>query len=299
MKRLLALDAHDGFRVDINKQLSPYMLVVHSFWLGTGMLPEGRNKSYSFVTQVADESGGLMMARVDPERGSDEGRLHRVLFGGLAMGKLQVSVSAGGGEASSNDSLMGEVDVGAGTWTANLKYGSMGGGIVMGCNYFQSITPNLSMGGEGLYLAANQSLLSNYAVKYTMAAKTGDDLADANLPSLPNETTGSSTFFANYNSAQNVFSLAYRRLVTPPSRVQMGAELQCSPVTLESQVTLGAEFKLERSKVSVCVDGGGKIQTVVEAKLAKQQGSPTMNFSGELDHWNNVMRFGYGINIEG
>jgi hypothetical protein len=37
-KRLVMLDTFDGFRCDINKQVSPFMGVFHSFWLGTSMI---------------------------------------------------------------------------------------------------------------------------------------------------------------------------------------------------------------------------------------------------------------------
>ena len=124
VKRLVSLDTHDGFRVDVNKQLSPYMLSMHSFWLGTGMLPDGSNKTYTFVTQVADEAG-LLMARVDPMRGTLDGRVHKAL--GPFMGKLQVVASKEGGQ---NDQLLGEMDFGGQTWTGNMKYGSMASSFI-------------------------------------------------------------------------------------------------------------------------------------------------------------------------
>ena len=304
-KRLVALDTHDGVRVDINKQLSPYMPVVHSFWLGTGMLPDGRNNTYTFLAQVADESG-LMMARVDPGRGSVDGRIHRAVLGGLANLKLQVGVSTEG----QGDQVLGEADFGGMTWTGNLKYGSMGGGIVFGTNYFQSITPKLAVGTEGMYIAANQNLLSNYTVKYTTEARASVDSDDGedtssvlglSSPSRHGDGAGSgasSTIIGNYNAAQGMLSLNYKRVVNP-DRVTLGAELQCSPASLESQVLVGAEFNLTRSKVNVCVDGTGRVQSVLEAKLGMAPGSPSLSFAAEVDHGKDTMRFGYGLNIGG
>jgi len=304
-KRLVALDTHDGVRVDINKQLSPYMPVVHSFWLGTGMLPDGRNNTYTFLAQVADESG-LMMARVDPGRGSVDGRIHRAVLGGLANLKLQVGVSTEG----QGDQVLGEADFGGMTWTGNLKYGSMGGGIVFGANYFQSITPKLAVGTEGMYIAANQNLLSNYTVKYTTEARASVDSDDGedtssvlglSSPSRHGDGAGSgasSTIIGNYNAAQGMLSLNYKRVVNP-DRVTLGAELQCSPASLESQVLVGAEFNLTRSKVNVCVDGTGRVQSVLEAKLGMAPGSPSLSFAAEVDHGKDTMRFGYGLNIGG
>lgn len=285
-RRLVMLDTHDGFRCDINKQISPYMAVVHSFWLGTSMIPDGRNKTYTFLAQVADETG-LLMARVDPERGSVDGRIHRALLGGAAMAKVQLGVSKEG----QNDQMLADIDFGGETWTGNVKYGSMGGGIVFGMNYFQSMTPTLAVGGEGMYVGANGNLLSNYTVKYSKAAMHAEDeKVSMDTPS---------TLIANYHTGHHALTLNYKRVITP-NRVTVGAELQCAPlVSTESQVAVGAEFKFTRSKMQVCIDGSGRIQSTLESKLGAQPGSPTLNFSAELDHAKDVMRFGYGLNIEG
>eukprot|EP00978_Attheya_sp_CCMP212_P015017 scaffold38589_cov40-Attheya_sp.AAC.1 len=304
-KRLVALDTFDGARVDINKQLSPYMLAMHSFWLGTSMLPDGRNKTYTFVTQVHDGEGGLLMARLDPEKGSVDGRIHRALLGGLALGKLQVGVSAEG----ATDQLLAEVDLGGATWTGNVKYGSMGGGLVYGCNYFQGITPALAVGAEGMYVSANQSLMSSYTLKYNHlpslsqgndSAEPMSDIQKAAVATggMLDGAAGASSIVMNFNAAQGLLALNYKRIVTP-NRVTLGAELQCSPVSLDSQVAIGAEFKLQRSKVCVCVDGTGRIQTTLEAKLGIAPGSPSLNFAAEVDHAKDHMKFGYGIDIQG
>jgi mitochondrial import receptor subunit TOM40 len=248
------------------------------------MIPDGRNKTYSFLTQVADEAG-MLVARVDPDRGSVDGRIHRALLGGAAMAKLQLNVSADG----QSDQVLADLDFGGMSWTGNLKYGSMGGGLVYGMNYFQSITPNLAAGGEGMYIAANQSLLSNYTLKYSMPAMNSEtDTKSMDTPSL---------IVAGFNSAQGgTLTLNYKRVVTP-NRVSLGAELQCSPITLDSQVAVGAEFKLTRSKMAVVVDGSGKIQSTLETKLGLGHG-PTLNFSAEVDHAKEMMRFGYGLTID-
>jgi mitochondrial import receptor subunit TOM40 len=240
-----------------------------------------------------------LMARVDPGRGSVDGRIHRAILGGLAMGKLQVNVSTEG----QGDQMLAEMDVGGQSWTGNLKYGSMGGGLVYGCNYFQAITPKLSMGGEGMYISANQNLLSNYTLKYTIPAKTGEEdspvqAAAKASPGAMSENTGSSTMCLNYNSGQAALSMNYKRVVTP-NRVTLGAELQCSPFTLDSQVLLGAEFRLQRSKFAVCIDGTGRMQSTLEAKLGMAPGSPSLNFAAEVDHLKEEMRFGYGMTIDG
>ena len=309
-KRLLQLDTFDGFRCDINKQVSPYMVAVHSFHLGTSTHapppsnPQAPppNSTYYFVTQVADEKG-VFMTRVDPQRMGYEGRMQRMF--GPGMIKLQSAV-AGDGQT---DQLLAEYDTGGMSWTANLKYGSMGGGLLYGMNYWQSITPNLTLGGEGMYLAANNGLISNYTAKYKFMAPVSEatDLASrspsAAGPSIagpgmpPPPTAGSSSVCLNYHTGQQALTVSYQRVVTP-NRVTVGAELQCNPFSLDSQVTVGAEFQLLRSKINLVADGEGRIQSVLETKLGRGPQSPRLSFAADMDHAKSQMKFGYGISVD-
>jgi len=308
-RRLIQLDTFDGFRCDINKQVSPFVAAVHSFWLGTSMINDGTNRTntYTFTTQVADDAG-IVMGRFDPGRVSLDGQVHRALLGGLAMGKIQFMVSAEG----QSDQMFTELNFGGHTWTGNLKYGSVAGGLMYGCNYFQAITPRVALGGEGIYVGANQSLISNYTLKLSFPAKTGEEgipiptspkleheAEQQGPPGMPQpESAGSSSFCINVNPSQAACQINYKRVVTP-QRVTLGAELQFNPLSLESQMLAGAEFKLQRSKMNVCIDGGLRIQTLLEAKLGIAPGSPSLSFSAEMNHPEDQMRFGYGITIDG
>jgi mitochondrial import receptor subunit TOM40 len=123
MKQPIAVDVFDGFRCDISKPVSPHMMVNHGFWLGTSMLDGGARKhNYSCFAQVADERG-FMFARVDPGRGSVDGRIQRAIFNGAAMAKIQLALSTEG----QHDQAVAELDFGHQTWSGNIKYGSMGG----------------------------------------------------------------------------------------------------------------------------------------------------------------------------
>jgi len=283
-KRLTSVDTHPGFKCDITKQLSPYMVAIHSFHLGT-QNPDGSNKNYMFITQVADEQS-LLMTNVDPIHKTINGRIHKGLFGGLAMGKVQLAVSPDG----QSDQLLGELDFGGMTWSGNLKYGSMGGGPIFGLNYYQSITSKLAMGGEGMYIAANGNKMSSYLVKYECDAP-GDNF------STKGGEKPSSWMCAQIHPAQGMLNFSYKRAVTP-NRVTLGAELSMQP-SLESAVTFGAEFNLARSRFAMAVDGEGKIQSNLETALGMAPGSPKLNFNAEVDFGKDSMVFGYGLNIGG
>jgi mitochondrial import receptor subunit TOM40 len=163
------------------------------------------------------------------------------------------------------------------------------------------------MGGEGLYVAANGNTVSSYTLKYRMNALTGEENAPIRISSTgpprppgapPLETSGSSTIAVQINPTHSAMVVNYKRVVTP-ERVVLGAELNCNAVTLESDLKLGAMFQLTRSKFGVTIDGGGAIQSRLDAKLGIAPGSPSVIFAAHLDHFKNEMRFGYGLNFEG
>lgn len=302
-KRLVMLESFDGFRCEITKQVSPFMAAVHSFHLGTTMLPDGRKSSYAFASQIADDSS-LIMARVDPGRGSTDFRVHKALLGGLGMGKLHGSVSQSG----ENEQCLAEIDLGGMTWAGNVKYGSMGNGMCYGLNFIQAVHPRVSMGAEGLYLASNNRFISSYGMKINWtgsqaaahAAATVTTKAPKQLPPgmPPPEAAGDSMLLVNYNTAMGAATINYKQTVAP-NRLTLGAELQFSPLSLESQIVMAAEFKWQRSKLNFCIDGGGRMQSVLEAKLGMSPGVPSLLLSADVDHYNDSMKFGYGINIEG
>jgi mitochondrial import receptor subunit TOM40 len=302
LKRLVMLDTHDGFRCDINKQLSPYLAVVHSFWLGTNMLPDGRKRTYTWLAQVADESS-LVFARIDPSALSVDGRIHKSLLGGMAVAKLQLGLSNEG----QNDQCLVDVDLNGMSWSGNLKYGSMGGGPVYGCAFHQGITSRFSMGGEGMYVAANGNMMSNYLLKYAFGGGSNssnnnniDTTTATATPEQPSSPPNSAICvqYAPSGPSQFPLTLNYKKIVTP-KRVTLGAELSCDPMSFASHVVLGAEFKFNRSKLHVTVDGNAKMQSVFETTLGKEPGQPRLSLSAELDHMKDEMKFGYGLAIDG
>jgi mitochondrial import receptor subunit TOM40 len=253
------------------------------------------------MTQVADEQG-LWMVRLDPGRQSLDGRLHRMLVPLGGWCKVQLS----GTPEGDSDQLLAECDVNGPTWSANLKYGSIAGGIVYGCNFYQAITPRLHMGAEGMYVAVNGNQLSNYTIKYTWPASTGDEdgavvsknASTAKPGASPIDTGGSTTLVANLNPAQMMATMNVKRVVTP-QRVTLGAELQFSPLSLESQVAIGADFNWQKSQLQLCLHGDGRLQSLLDVKLGRAPGSPSLKLSADVNHFTEEMRFGYGITVEG
>ena len=248
------------------------MVVNHNFFLGTTSLGPEKNKQYTFSCQVADETG-VLVARVDGD-GGVEGQIHKPLFGNenfSAQGKLSMVASPGKGDI---DHLLGSVDFTAPTWTGNVKYGAIFGGTMAGCNYFQSITPKLSVGGDCMYIGSQDMCAGTYGVRYA-----GDNWMSC----------------IQYIGNQQALAAHYKRTVTK-DRVQLGAELQVNVATLENNVQFGGEFNLKQSKVHTVFGGDGRIQNTVDIKLGP---AAMLNFSAEAHHQKDLFKFGYGLTIGG
>ena len=152
-KRLVFVDTFDGARLDVSKQLSPMMMVNHNVWLGTSMLPGGMKNFYTFTSQVVPEETMALVARMDRNR-TLEGRIH---LGLSSTENLQVNsklVCIATPELSENNQLVADVDFSGSDWSGQIKFGTMGGGDVFACNYLQSVTPRFAMGGEAMYVGA-------------------------------------------------------------------------------------------------------------------------------------------------
>uniref|UniRef100_A0A6U5EBE6 Uncharacterized protein n=1 Tax=Corethron hystrix TaxID=216773 RepID=A0A6U5EBE6_9STRA len=288
LRRVLSPDVHDGCRFDITKPLTPLFTAVHSFWLGTSMLPDGSNSNYAYVAQLHDEAG-LLMCRLDPVNRSVDGRIIRVhnfsegegsALTGTAKAQLNVSPSG------QSDQLVADYELNGPTYTLAGKYGSMGGGNVAGVSYLQAVTPSLVLGGEAMYIAANGSLLGSYSARYAGTIKS-DSLPATGIP--PSQYT----VYGQFHPAQGMLTAAYRRAVTP-GRVVIGTELSINPGTLEATVTTGMEVTLRQGRVNCAADGTGKFQTVVETTVMP---GTKLSLCGEADHGKGAFRFGYGFSV--
>ena len=164
-KALVYVDTFDGARVDINKQLSPMMMTNHNFWLGTSMLQAG-SKNYTFSTQVVPDDSTFVMARLGLD-GQVEGRLHKVLVQNEDLqSSAKLVVVASPDKAGGNDQMVVDVDVNSKTWSGQAKAGTMGGGTYFSCNYLQSVTPRLSLGGDCTYIGAQEASCGSYGARY-------------------------------------------------------------------------------------------------------------------------------------
>jgi len=297
VKNIVMLDAKEGLRFDIAKQLSPFMACFYSFALGAADPMTGATYNRTFMVQVASEEGYVALSRMDIDNGMMMGRLMAPMLGGAAMGKLMIQMNMANKDAS-QDVCLADLDFGGTTWTGNLKYGVMGGSLQWGTNYFQGITQRLAAGAEATWDGREGRFQHSYSFKYTMPAKSGEETLTVKEIKKPRDSEPSSTMYVQVEPNNAMLTASYKRVVTP-GRVTLGSELQVGAQNPTGTFLLGGEFNFTRSKVSLMANGSGRIVSVVEANLGMGQGAPTLKFSADMDHLQSKYSFGYGLNIQG
>uniref|UniRef100_A0A6V1K0T5 Mitochondrial import receptor subunit TOM40 n=1 Tax=Heterosigma akashiwo TaxID=2829 RepID=A0A6V1K0T5_HETAK len=261
-KRITQPDTYDGVRFELNKPVTPSFGINHMFWLGTQMIPT--HVHYTYGATVAEDSDRLIMGRYDLQ-GNLDSRIH------YAWNKQFNSKFLMG--LGQQDSASADLSYAGASATWQAKAAALPA-PQLALSYVQALTPRWAAGGEAVMnLKANRTLMSGVC-RYANPHYTAAVLV-----------------------AQNGEAVAchYLRQVAP-NRVALAAELVLQPLALESQVTFGAEFSLKQSKLITCIDGSGKISTLVETMLSP---ACKLTFSGEMLHSKDVYKFGYGMSIGG
>ncbi|GFR41526.1 hypothetical protein Agub_g2222, partial [Astrephomene gubernaculifera] len=144
-------DTFEGLRFEINKPLNQQFFLSHNLFMGNMELQTGGRQiiktpvgTYEFGATVVNESQTfLMLGRIATD-GRLSGRVKYDLTNWLSF-KVHTQLSNNPNQSQ----LMVDSDFKGGDWNAQLKLGAPG---FVGANYFQSLTPKLSAGGEFFYL---------------------------------------------------------------------------------------------------------------------------------------------------
>ena len=137
-----------------------------------------------------------------------------------------------------------------------------------GANYFQSITPALSVGGELFWLS--QALKSGVG----LAAR---HVGERHIATLQAATTG-------------ILSLQYAHRVT--DKVTLASDFLWHWGSREATATVGYDVVLRQARLQGRVDTNGTVGAYIQERFA-----PGISFllSAELDHWQRNYKFGFGF----
>eukprot|EP00597_Dinobryon_sp_UTEXLB2267_P004048 CAMPEP_0170077946 /NCGR_PEP_ID=MMETSP0019_2-20121128/14637_1 /TAXON_ID=98059 /ORGANISM="Dinobryon sp., Strain UTEXLB2267" /LENGTH=265 /DNA_ID=CAMNT_0010290531 /DNA_START=264 /DNA_END=1064 /DNA_ORIENTATION=- len=225
-----SIDAYDGFRLIVQKQVNLNTVVVHTYWLGsqaTGGQPFYRyrlvlpfdEKVVSVQTDLDFNIEGDVKYPITKNVNS------KVNF---AFGEQQNQVSM---EVETTDDC-------SATQLQMVKSDESS----LSLGYMQSITPALSLGGSGLYSFKSRTLQTAIGGLFTH---------------------GDNTVAAQWDNNLRVF---YLRRVNP-NRVHLTTDLVVDE-NGATQMSVGAEYTLKQSKLHMSVDSNLLIKSTVETTVA-------------------------------
>uniref|UniRef100_A0A7S2R748 Mitochondrial import receptor subunit TOM40 n=1 Tax=Mucochytrium quahogii TaxID=96639 RepID=A0A7S2R748_9STRA len=258
-KRVLNPEYFDGFRMIVNKPLSQRFQSTHEFWLGSQMLQAGNQYNFSVVCTPTDAT--LLRGQLNPS-GQLDARWHQQ-FTPNFMSRVIASLNPD----SSRSVMQADLEYKGSDYTAGMKFSQ---GPYVGVSYFQAVTKNIALGGEGFY---------HHAQGYSHIFARGKYHDDKNIAT------------ATYTTL-NTFAANYVRKVS--DRVSLAAEIEVNLTNNESLMNMGWEFALRTARVSGTVSTEGIVAAQVIQML-----DPTLSlyFNAILDYSKDSNRFGYGVQI--
>lgn len=249
----------DGLQFNFNAPLS------QSFALGNSIEMGSKDRPGLFAFNANYYTNRLVMiSRTTPSDGRVNGRIFINHTPALTS---KINADVGTEPDSSKGSW--DLDYRGSDFCSQLKVAN--GGIVA-VSYMQSVTPWLSLGGEGFYQGKSRFSAITMAAKYS------------------HEKDTASLSVASFGPI--IASYMYR--VNP--KVAFASELFVDGRTRDSHLTLGYRFDLKSASVIGHVDSAGRIAATLEERINP---ALTLTLSGELDHSKEDYKFGFGINIGG
>jgi mitochondrial import receptor subunit TOM40 len=255
-------------RFEITKPLNQNFFLSHSLFMGNMELGTGGRQvlkapigTYEFGANVISEKY-MMLGRIATD-GRLSGRLKADILDWVAV-KLHMQLSNEPGQSQ----VMADTDIKGRDWNAQVKLGSP---TFLGLNYFQSVTPQLSAGGEFFWLQSNLKSGVGLAVRHT---------GEKHVGTLQLATTG-------------IMSMGYAHKVT--EKITLASDFLWHWQSREATATVGFDCMLRQCRLRGKIDTNGVVSTYVEERFA-----PGINFvlSAEIDHPHGNHRY-QEDNVEG
>lgn len=262
---VLKPDLFEGMRFEINKPLNQNFFLSHSLFMGNMDLSTGGRQmlktpmgNYEFGANVINEHF-MMLGRITTD-GRLSGRVKYDLAQWLSL-KLHMQLANDPGQSQA----MVDTDLKGGDWNAQVKLGSPS---FLGLNYFQSMTPKLSAGGEFFWLAGNQKSGVGLAMRHQ---------GDKHVATMQVATTG-------------ILSMQYAHKVN--EKITLAADFLWHWGSREATAAVGYDATLRQCRLRGKVDTNGVVSAFLEERF-----SPGINFvlSAELDHLHSNYKFGFGV----
>jgi len=258
-------DVFEGGRFDYNKQLNQKFFLSHSLFMGNIEVPaQGAQiikiptSTYEFGANVVDQNY-MLVGRILTD-GRMSGRIKYDL-NDMFSAKLQTTKEQGFSQ------VMVDVDVTGVDYQGQVKVGN---GEFYGCNYLQSVTPTLSLGGEGFWLGGQKKSGVGFAARYA----NDKTVATAQLA-----TTG-------------LCSLTYCTKVS--EKAMLASDFMWNWNARQASASVGYDYILRQCRLRGRIDNHGVVTAFLEERLNV---GLNLIISAEIDHVNKNSKFGFGMTI--
>jgi len=265
-------DNFDGFRLEAGKTATKQLHTSHTLFLGTTLRESGY--VYQFGPTFAREDGSLLLVGRYGIDGVVNGRIAKTLGKGLEF------------KANINSSLKEEprnmyelsLDYANKEWASSLKLAWQGAWLLNG-SFSQVITPNLLMGGDLTWIAANGASIGAIGARYTK----GPNVLSGQISRQPDFKSP-----IGLTTSQHTGKIQYVRKVT--DRLSLASEYEFSPSDLQSGFKVGYEYLFRQARVQGLVDTSGKVSVMA-------QDFSGFGVSGVIDYWRGDYKFGFMMHV--
>ncbi|PRW61086.1 mitochondrial import receptor subunit TOM40-1-like [Chlorella sorokiniana] len=262
-------DLFEGLRFDLTKPLNHNFALSHSIFMGNIDVPTANPSqvvkmpmgTYEFGANLVSNRGNLMLGRV-----TSDGRLTgRVKYDVHEMAALKSQFQIASEKGMSQ--AMFDLDFKGKDWNGQLKYGTSN---FYGANYFQSVTPRLSLGGEVFYLAEQRRSGIGLAARHA---------GEKHIATAQVANTG-------------LVSLTYIQKIS--EKVSLASDFMWNLNSREASASFGYDYILRQCRLRGRIDTDGKIAAFLEERL-----NVGVNFvlSAEVDHPRKDYKFGFGLTV--
>lgn len=259
----------DGFRLDYVKKITPKFALFHNISMEQNEIPSQipgamlkiPTSQYAFGASYQSERFGLMFGRM-----TSDGALHARIVSQI-FSKVTLSANAQITNQPDLSNCVANVDYKGEEFRAQVQLGSDGS---LGANYIQSITRNLSMGGEVSYDAEYGKSVVGFGLRY--------------------EDEEKKSLAAGQVSSNGMVFLSYRQKLS--EKLVIASDLVYNFLSRDVVASVGYCFTGQQHGVRGKIDSNGKVSGFLEERLTE---GLKFVLSAEIDHPRKDHKFGFGL----
>nr|XP_023905383.1 mitochondrial import receptor subunit TOM40-1-like [Quercus suber]POF19764.1 mitochondrial import receptor subunit tom40-1 [Quercus suber] len=260
-------DLFEGLRFDLTRGLNSKFALSHSVYMGPTTIPSQSAETIKIPTAQYEFGANFM----DPKLML----VGRVLTDGRLTARLKCDLIENL-SLKANAQLTNEPHMSHGIAYFDYKgkdyraQFQLGNGALFGANYIQSVTPNLSLGGEVFWAGQHRKSGIGYAARYN----TDKMVATGQVAS-----TG-------------MVALSYVQKVS--EKVSLASDFMYNYMSRDVTASVGYDYILRQCRLRGKIDSNGCTSAFLEERL--QMG---LNFilSAEIDHKKKDYKFGFGLTV--